>query len=134
MKPNRLRDSSVLTQAGFGLVEIMVGMVIGLIAVLVIYQVYNVAEGFKRNTTAAGEAEQAGLYSAFVLSMELGNAGTGLNAAQTDLQWCAPPAPVTGNLSDIANTFRPIPVLIPMAAATPIPIPSRSTTALPRPC
>jgi type IV pilus assembly protein PilW len=111
MKPFSLRPRT-LTQAGFGLVEIMVGVVIGMIAILVIFQVYNVSEGFKRNATAAGEAETAGLYSAFALSMELANAGTGLNAAQTDLQWCAPPAPITGNLSDIANTFLPIPVLI----------------------
>ena len=48
---------------GFGLIEIMVGVVIGLIAVLVIYQVYTVAEGFKRNTTAAGEAQMNGLFS-----------------------------------------------------------------------
>src|SRR5207244_450752 len=41
---------------GFSLIEIMVGVVIGLIAVLVIYQVYTVAEGFKRNTTLANSA------------------------------------------------------------------------------
>ena len=68
-------------QRGFGLIEIMVGVVIGLIAVLVIYQVYAVAEGFKRNTTAAGEAQQNGLFSAFVLGMEIGNGGAGMAAA-----------------------------------------------------
>jgi type IV pilus assembly protein PilW len=98
--------------AGFGLVEIMVGVVIGMIAVLVIFQVYNVSEGFKRNTTAAGTAQQTGLYSAFALGMELSNAGTGISAAATDLQWCSPPAAITGNVSDLANTFLPIPVLI----------------------
>jgi len=56
-------------QRGFGLVEIMIGLLIGLIAVLVIYQVYTVSEGFKRNTTAAGEAQVTGLFSAFVLGM-----------------------------------------------------------------
>ena len=54
-------------QRGFGLVEVMVGLVIGLIAVLVIYQVFNVAEAFKRNTTAAGEAQSTGLFSTFLL-------------------------------------------------------------------
>jgi type IV pilus assembly protein PilW len=105
MKPLPTRHPWAAAQAGFTLVEIMVGVVIGLIAVLVIFQVYNVAEGFKRNTTAQGEAQQAGLYSAFALGMELGNAGTGLNAAATDLQWCAD----TGNM---ATSFRPIPVVI----------------------
>ncbi|HEV2979345.1 MAG TPA: PilW family protein [Casimicrobiaceae bacterium] len=111
MKPI-LRGRRAPAQGGFSLIEIMVGVVIGMIAVLVIFQVYNVAEGFKRNTTAYGEAMQGGLLSTFVLGMELGNAGTGINATQTDLQWCPPPAPITGNVSDIANTFRPIPVLI----------------------
>ena len=103
---------SAFAQAGFTLVEIMVGVVIGLIAVLVIFQVYNVAEGFKRNTTAAGTAQQVGLYSAFTLGLEVGNAGTGINASATDLQWCGPPAAITGKVSDLANTFLPIPVLI----------------------
>jgi type IV pilus assembly protein PilW len=111
---NRLlqRPRAASAQAGFGLVEMMVGVVIGMIAVLVIFQVYNVAEGFKRNTTAAGTAQQTGLYSAFALGMEIGNAGTGLNAAATDLQWCAPPAPLTGNVKDLGGTYLPIPVLI----------------------
>ena len=112
MKPILRGHRRATAQGGFSLIEIMVGVVIGMIAVLVIFQVYNVAEGFKRNTTAFGEAMQGGLLSTFVLGLELGNAGTGLNTAQTDLQWCAPPAPLTGNVSDIANTFRPIPVLI----------------------
>ncbi len=50
----------------------MVGVVIGMIAVLVIFQVYNVAEGFKRNTTAYGEAMQGGLLSTFVLGDGVG--------------------------------------------------------------
>lgn len=90
---------------GFGLVEIMVGLVIGLIAVLVIYQIYNVAEGFKRNTTAAGEAQMAGLFSTFVLGMEAANGGAAMALSAPDLGSCAD----TGN---IATSFRPIPILI----------------------
>src|SRR3989442_9677501 len=92
-------------QRGFGLVEIMVGVVIGMIAVLVIYQVYTVAEGFKRNTTAAGEAQSSGLFSTFVLGMELANGGAAMAVAAPELAACVD----TGN---IATTFRPIPVLI----------------------
>ena len=84
---------------GFGLVEIMVGLMIGLIAVLVIYQVYNVSEGFKRNTTALGEAQQAGLFSTFVLGMEIANAGAGTAVSASFLASCAD----TGN---IATSFR----------------------------
>jgi type IV pilus assembly protein PilW len=91
--------------AGFGLVEIMVGLLIGLIAILVIYQVYTVAEGFKRNTTAVGEAQQTGLFSIFMLGMEAGNAAAGMSDAATDLGACADPG-------SFAASFRPIPVLI----------------------
>ena len=95
---------------GFGLVEIMVGLVIGLIAVLVIYQVYTVAEGFKRNTTAAGEAQQNGLFSTFVLGMEIGNGGAGMAAAAQDLASC--PDPGGAMPQRFAQSFRPIPVVI----------------------
>jgi type IV pilus assembly protein PilW len=90
---------------GFGLVETMVGLVIGLIAVLVIYQVFTVSEGFKRNTTAAGEAQTTGLFSMFLLGMELGNGGASMATAGKDLASCV-------DTGSIATTHRPIPVLI----------------------
>ena len=105
MNTERSSARSPREQRGFGLIEIMVGLVIGLIAVLVIFQVYTVAEGFKRNTTAAGEAQMNGLFSTFVLGMELGNGGAAMAVAASDLAACTD----TGN---IATTFRPIPVLI----------------------
>jgi type IV pilus assembly protein PilW len=92
-------------QHGFSLIEIMIGLVIGLIAVLVIYQIYTVSEGFKRNTTAAGEAQMNGLFSTFVLGMELSNGGAAMAVSAADLASCVD----TGN---IATSFRPIPVLI----------------------
>jgi len=98
-------DRSGDAQRGFSLIEIMVGVVIGLIAVLVIYQVYTVAEGFKRNTTAAGEAQMNGLFASFVLGLEIGNGAAAMAVSAQDLASCAD----TGN---IATSFRPIPVLI----------------------
>lgn len=92
-------------QRGFTLIEMMVGIVIGMIAVLVIYQMYSVAEGFKRNTTAMGDAQQSGLLSSFMLSMQLANAGAGIATAAQDLASC----PVAG---DFASSFHPIPVVI----------------------
>jgi len=103
-------DAAKRAYRGFGLVEIMVGLVIGLIAVLVIYQVYTVAEGFKRNTTAAGEAQQTGLFSAFILGMELGNAGAGFTAASQDLASCNDPG--GGMPMRFAQYYRPLPVVV----------------------
>ena len=113
MMTERSSARSHREQRGFGLIEIMVGVVIGLIAVLVIYQVYAVAEGFKRNTTAAGEAQQNGLFSTFVLGMEIGNGGAGMAAAAQDLAKC--PDPMNFPALDprhFAESFRPIPVMI----------------------
>jgi type IV pilus assembly protein PilW len=96
---------SARRQTGFSLIEVMIGVVIGLIAVLVIYQVFAVSEGLKRNTTAAGDAQTTGILSTFLMSQELGNAGSGMADAASDLATC----PDTG---DISSTLRPIPVLI----------------------
>jgi type IV pilus assembly protein PilW len=92
-------------QHGFSLIEIMVGIVIGMIAVLVIYQVFAAAEGIKRNTTSAGDAQQNGLLASFMLGVELANASNGVAMAWQKLQSC----PTTANP---ATTLRPIPILI----------------------
>jgi len=90
---------------GFSLIEMMVGIVIGMIAVLVIYQIFAAAEGIKRNTTGAGDAQQNGLLSSFMLSIELANESNGVAVAAKDLMTC--PATL-----DPATSFRPIPILI----------------------
>ncbi len=75
---------------GFSLMELMVGVVIGLIATLIIFQVFAVSEGLKRNTTAAGDAQTTGLISSFILGQELGNAGSGDDGGANDLSTCTP--------------------------------------------
>jgi type IV pilus assembly protein PilW len=95
-------------QHGFSLIEIMVGVVIGMIAVLVIYQVFAAAEGIKRNTTSAGDAQQNGLLASFMLGVELANASNGVAMAWQKLQSC----PTTAGPSAPATTLRPIPILI----------------------
>jgi len=85
-------------ERGFSLIEIMVGIVIGMIAVLVIYQVFAAAEGLRRNTTSVGDAQQNGLLSSFMLNIELANASNGIADAMTDLGTCTATA-------DIATTF-----------------------------
>jgi type IV pilus assembly protein PilW len=101
MKASRFRRG----EHGFSLIELMVGVVIGLIAVLVIYQVFAAAEGIKRNTTSVGDAQQNGLLSSFILGIELANAGNGVASAARDLGAC--PGGAT-----FATTWRPIPVMI----------------------
>ena len=95
---------------GFSLIETMVGIVIGMIAVLVIYQVYSAAEGIKRNTTSVGDAQQNGLLSSFMLNIELANASNGVADSMTWLSYCnANPTPAT--------TLSPIPLIIKSSGA-----------------
>jgi type IV pilus assembly protein PilW len=66
-------------ESGFTLVEMMVGVLVGLIATVVMFQVFAVSEGQKRTTTGAGDAQQGGLFSLFQLERDVRQAGFGLN-------------------------------------------------------
>src|SRR3954471_16534447 len=101
----RQEMNNIGVQRGVGLVEIMVGVVIGLIAVLVVYQVFALSEGLKRNTTAIGDSQQNGLFTSLTLGLELANAGNSIEVSAKDLETCP-------DTTDIATTSRPIPVLI----------------------
>jgi len=92
-------------QRGISLIELMVGLVIGLLAVLVIYQTFAVAEGVKRQTISAGDAQKSGLVAMYLLGAEIGNAGSGIMLNQDDLATCT-------DTGDVATTMRPFSVLI----------------------
>jgi type IV pilus assembly protein PilW len=64
--------------AGFTLVEMMVGMLIGLVAIIVMFQVFAVSEAQKRTTAGAGEAQQNGVTSLFLMERDARMAGYGL--------------------------------------------------------
>jgi type IV pilus assembly protein PilW len=92
-------------QTGFGLVEIMVGIVIGLLALLIIYRGLALSEGYRRTTTAGGDAQSAGMISTFILAQDISNAGNTIADTAPDLMNC----PVG---ADFTSSWRPIPVLI----------------------
>lgn len=73
-------DNKLLRQTGFSLVEIMVGMVIGLLATLVIMQVFSVFEGQKRSTTGNADAQTNGSIALYSIQREALMAGFGLTA------------------------------------------------------
>jgi len=76
MKPSKKFPR--FSQTGFSLVEIMVGLVIGLLATLVVLQVFSVFEGQKRTTTGTAEAQTNGNVALFLIKRDLGTAGYGL--------------------------------------------------------
>jgi type IV pilus assembly protein PilW len=66
-------------ESGFTIVELMVGMLIGLIAIVVMFQVFAVSEGQRRTTAGAGDAQQNGVTSLYLMERDARLAGYGIN-------------------------------------------------------
>ena len=65
-------------ESGFTIVELMVGVLIGLIAIVIMFQLFAVSEAQKRTTAGAGEAQQNGVTSLYLLQRDARMAGYGL--------------------------------------------------------
>lgn len=72
-------NSNVGKQAGFSLVEIMVGALLGLIGTIVIMQVFALSEEQKRNTTGSGDASQSAAAALFQIQRDGMAAGHGIS-------------------------------------------------------
>ena len=99
-------------QQGFSLIDIMVGIVIALVAMLVIFQVFVVGEQFKRNTTSIGEAQVNGLLASFALGLQLANSGNALAVAAQDLAVCEDQVAEPDLTKRFAKSWRPLPILV----------------------
>lgn len=64
---------------GFSLVELMVGMTIGLFVVLIIMQSFTVFEAQKRTTTGSSDAQSSGSMALTQLEQEIRNSGAGFS-------------------------------------------------------
>lgn len=71
-------------QAGFSLVELMVGLVIGLLATLAIMQVFGVFEGQKRTTSGNADAQTNGSVALYNLQRDVRLGGYGLPLMDED--------------------------------------------------
>lgn len=63
--------------SGFSLVEIMVGMVIGMLGIIVMMQIFALAEGQKRATTGGGDAQNNGAIALYGVQRDIRQAGWG---------------------------------------------------------
>lgn len=63
---------------GFSLVEVMVGMVIGMIGIIVMMQLFSLTEGQKRATTGSGDAQSAGAIALYGLQRDIRQSGYGI--------------------------------------------------------
>lgn len=65
-------------ERGMSLVDILVGMVIGLIGMIVVFQSFNAFEGQKRATTVTNDAQESGLMALTTIEREMRLAGYGM--------------------------------------------------------
>jgi len=69
---------------GFSLIELLVGLVIGLLATLVIMQVFSSFEGQKRSTSGSSDAQTNGSISLMSIQRQVQMAGYGLPVPNAD--------------------------------------------------
>jgi type IV pilus assembly protein PilW len=84
-------------QSGVTLIELLVAMIIGLLGTIVIFTVYQNAEGYKRTTVAAGDAQSNGAVALFSLERYIRTAGSSL-VTTNESQLAASPSPPRPNL------------------------------------
>lgn len=70
-------------QAGVTILELLIGMTIGLVASLVIVQVFAQSEAHRRSTSGAADAQQGGTLASWRLMRDLRMAGGGLQHGPT---------------------------------------------------
>ena len=105
-------SASPFSQRGFGLIEIMVGILISLLMVLIIYQVYEVSEGQKRTITSASDAQQNAAYGLFLIGQDLMGAGQVFSASAAALSGCAMLRPIPAVIAAGATDNDPDTVTI----------------------
>ncbi len=74
-----MRFSTCARQAGLSLVELMVGMMVGLIGIVIISHLYVTNEQYKRSTTGSGAAQVNGAIALYTIERDLRMAGYGIN-------------------------------------------------------
>lgn len=103
---------------GVTLVELMVGMVVGMLAVIIISQVLLVSESQKRTTTGGSDAQVNGALALYTLQRDLQMAGYGISSSPAMLG-CAINARFNG-ASPAGFAANLAPVIITAEAARPV--------------
>ena len=105
-----LRPMRRYSEAGFSLVEIMVGIAIGMFAIIVMLQTFSLFEGRKRTTTSGSDAMSEGVMALYALQRDIRQAGYGVSAL--DILGC--PVTISGVSIDLAPvTINPPTAIVP---------------------
>ena len=98
-------------QRGFSLVEIMVGVAIGLVGLLVIFKTVAIWDSHTRSATSGGDAQVAGTLAMFNIERDIKLAGMGFGTAPAAEMGCQVDANDTTGRG--AFNFRLYPIFIP---------------------
>jgi type IV pilus assembly protein PilW len=102
-------------QRGVTLVELMVGMLVGMLAVLVISQVLLTSEGQKRTTTGGADAQVNGALALYTLQRDVEHAGYGITSTPSIIGCPISVRYGAGAPSGFATTLAPV-FITPQAA------------------
>ncbi len=115
--PRRLPPSfRAAIQSGASLIEVLVGLLIGMVVVAVIYNTLIVAETYRRNTTGLSDAQVTGQLAQYLMGREIATAGggfmayTGIDVLARCADWHLRPIPVLITDSGNVNTSDSIAV------------------------
>jgi type IV pilus assembly protein PilW len=96
--------------SGFSLIEILVGLLIGMLSVVVIMQVFGAFEGNKRSTTGGDDAQINGTIALYGLERDVREAGYGINTF--NLLGCSLSYTTTGTAKSTVKLGALAPVVI----------------------
>lgn len=94
--------------AGFSLIEIMVGMVMGLISMVIVMQVFGTFEGQKRTTTGGSDAQTNGGVSLYTIERDVRMAGYGFADALGCTVKTAQATPINQTAANTSFVLAPV--------------------------
>jgi type IV pilus assembly protein PilW len=99
-------------QRGFSLIEILVGIIIGMVGLLVIFKTVAIWDNHTRTTVSGGDSQVAGTLAMFNLERDIKSAGLGFGAAPASVMGCTVTGvdAVTGR--NLSFPLRPVSITV----------------------
>ena len=95
-------------QRGFSLIEILVGIVIGMVGLLVIFKTVAIWDNHTRSTVSGGDSQVAGTLAMFNLERDIKSAGLGFGAAPATVMGCTVTGVDTRTSRVLSFPLRPV--------------------------
>lgn len=114
--------------AGFTLVELMVGMLIGLIGIVIMTHLYITNDRFKRSTAGSGTAQVNGAVALYTLERDIRMSGWGIN--HTGALECSCPLPPQPGCSPVQYYYTDARMSFPPAGSAAGALPARAAVPL----